>query len=499
MNLTERCAGILLHPTSLPGAYGIGELGDEAYQFVDWLARAGQGVWQVLPLGPTGFADSPYAAFSAFAGNPLLISLQRLHDEGLLTEQNLAEYPELPAERVDYGAVIPCKMAFLRRAYERWKACADDAERHRLQAFRTEQGSWLEDFALFMALKSVYEGRAWTEWDKDLVERKPEALQRARQQLADEVQFHAFVQHRFVSQWLNLKRYANERGIRIMGDMPIFVAHDSADVWARPEMFYLDAEGHPTFVAGVPPDYFSPTGQRWGNPVYRWGVLRRDGYRWWVERFRWLLRLVDLVRVDHFRGFAAYWRVPAAEPTAENGKWVRVPGRSLFHTLRRELGDLPIVAEDLGTITPDVVRLRKGMGFPGMRVLQFAFDGNPDNPYLPYNYEPDTVVYTGTHDNDTLVGWYAVLGEEEKRRIIDYIGRGDISVHWEMIRLAYASVARIAVIPLQDWLGLGSEARMNTPGREEGNWQWRYRREHLSGDLADAISRTCKVYGRKRY
>lgn len=284
-----------------------------------------------------------------------------------------------------------------------------------------------------------------------------------------------------------------------MGDMPIFVAHDSADVWAHPEMFYLDAQGNPTFVAGVPPDYFSPTGQRWGNPVYRWERLRRSGYRWWIERFRRALQLVDMIRVDHFRGFAAYWRVPASEPTAIKGTWVRVPGRGLFRALKRELGNLPIVAEDLGIITPDVVRLRKELGFPGMRVLQFAFDGSSDNPYLPYNYEPDTVVYTGTHDNDTLIGWFAGLDEGEKRRIIDYIGHEYISIHWEMIRLAYASVARVAIIPLQDWLGLGSDARMNQPGREEGNWQWRCRWEHLNEALADAIAKMCMVYGRKTY
>lgn len=498
MNLTRRCAGILLHPTSLPGAYGIGELGEAAYRFVDWLDRAGQSIWQVLPLGPTGFADSPYAAFSAFAGNPLLISLQRLFDEGLLTEHDFADYPILPADRVDYGAVIPAKMAILHRAYERWKAHPDEAEHARLHAFRAEQGWWLEDFALFMALKQAYGGRAWMEWDSDIAARKPEALQYARQQLADEIQFHIFLQHRFVTQWLDLKRYANARGGHILGDMPIFVAHDSADVWAHPEMFYLDKRGSPTFVAGVPPDYFSPTGQRWGNPVYRWDVLRRSGYRWWVDRFRWTLHLLDMVRIDHFRGFAAYWRVPASEPTAVRGEWVKVPGKELFQTLQRELGTLPVVAEDLGTITPDVVRLRQSLGLPGMRVLQFAFDGNPDNPYLPYNYEPDTVVYTGTHDNDTLTGWFAGLSEEEKQRIIDYIGRADISIHWEMIRLAYASVARIAIIPLQDWLGLGSEARMNLPGREEGNWQWRCQKEYLSEGLAEAIARMCRVYGRKR-
>lgn len=499
MNVTERCAGILLHPTSLPGVYGIGELGDEAYRFVDWLTRAKQAIWQVLPLGPTGFADSPYAAFSAFAGNPLLISLQRLLDEGLLIGDDFADYPSLPPDRVDYGAVIPAKMAVLKRAFERWKAHASSAQRHQVQAFRAEQGYWLEDFALFMALKEAYRGRAWTEWEHDLVTRQPDALRRAHQQLADEVQYHVFLQYLFVTQWMDLKRHANERGIRMMGDMPIFVAHDSADVWAHPDMFYLDARGNPTFVAGVPPDYFSPTGQRWGNPIYRWSVMKRDGYRWWIERFRWTLRLVDMVRVDHFRGFAAYWQVPASEPTAVRGKWVKAPGRELFQTLQRELGDLPVIAEDLGTITPDVVKLRQSLGFPGMRVLQFAFDGDPDNLYLPYNYERDTVVYTGTHDNDTLLGWFAGLSEEEKRRVTDYIGREDISVHWELIRLAYASVARIAIIPLQDWLGLGSEARMNQPGREEGNWQWRFRWEQLSDALADSIAELCALYGRRRY
>lgn len=494
-----RMAGVLLHPTSLPGAFGIGELGGEAYRFVDWLVQARQRVWQVLPLGPTGFADSPYAAFSAFAGNPLLVSLQRLQDEGLLTWDDFVDYPFLPEDRVDYGAVIPAKMGVLRRAYERWKAQGDEEAKRQLEHFREQHAFWLEDFALFMALKGTHEGKAWTEWDRDLASRNRDALNRARRELAYEVQFHCFVQYCFVRHWCDLKRYANARGVLVMGDMPIFVAHDSADVWAKPEMFHLDEDGDPTFVAGVPPDYFSPTGQRWGNPVYRWDVMRTQGYRWWIERFRWTLQMVDIVRVDHFRGFSAYWQVPASEPTAVKGRWVKVPGKDLFRSLQRELGELPIVAEDLGIITPDVTRLRKGLGFPGMRVLQFAFDGDPDNLYLPYNYEPDTVVYTGTHDNDTLVGWFSGLSEEEKPRVYDYIGREDISVPWEMIRLAYASVARLAIVPLQDWLGLGSEARMNQPGRESGNWQWRCRREHLHEGLAHAMAKMCAVYGRNRY
>lgn len=492
----ERCAGILLHPTSLPGRFGIGELGKEAYHFVDWLARAKQRIWQVLPLNPTGYGDSPYAAFSAFAGNPLLISLERLAQGGLLTPEDLKDFPSFAIDRVDYGTVIPWKVNLLRRAYARWKKQASAEERQILERFRAEQSYWIEDFALFMALKEAHGGRAWSEWQAELVRRQPEALARWRKQLADEILFHVFLQQCFTAQWLDVKRYAAERGICIMGDMPIFVAYDSADVWSHPEMFYLDIHGNPTVVAGVPPDYFSPTGQRWGNPLYRWRVMAQQGYQWWIERFRCMLRLVDFVRVDHFRGFVAYWSVPASEPTAVHGRWVRAPGRELFRTLRQILGNLPIVAEDLGIITPDVVRLRKAFGFPGMRVLQFAFDGDPDNLYLPYNYERDTVVYTGTHDNDTLVGWFASLSEEEKRRVTDYIGREDINVHWEIIRLAYASVARIAIIPLQDWLGLGSEARMNQPGREVGNWQWRCRSEHLLEGLADTIARMCLVFGR---
>lgn len=497
MKGNRRTAGILLHPTSLPGDFGIGELGEDAYRFVDWLARAQQSLWQILPLGPTGYADSPYAAFSAFAGNPLLISVERLWQQGWLSEEELAPLGALPRERVDYGALIPLKMGLLRRAYERWQAQAGEAERQRLHAFQQEHAHWLEDFTLFMALKGTHGGAPWWEWEPELALRQPEALQHARHQLADEMGFHLFLQYQFVQQWLTLKRYANDQGIRILGDMPIFVAHDSADVWAHPEMFTLDRWGNLTYVAGVPPDYFSPTGQRWGNPLYRWEVIRRDGYRWWTERFRWTLQLVDMVRVDHFRGFAAYWRVPASEPTAIHGKWVRAPGRELFRVLERSLGRLPVVAEDLGIITPDVVHLRKTLGFPGMKVLQFAFDGKPDNPYLPYNYEPDAVVYTGTHDNDTTLGWFRQLDEQTQERVCDYLGRpvqDDIAE--EMIRLAYSSVARTAVVPLQDWLGLGTEGRMNVPGTTEGNWQWRCGREHLSRERAEKVAKMCRTYGR---
>lgn len=498
MNLSERCAGVLLHPTSLPGIYGIGELGEEAYRFVRWLAKAGQRIWQILPLGPTGYADSPYAAFSAFAGNPMLVSVQRLFDEGLLTGEDFADYPALPAHRVDYGRLIPAKMALLRRAFERWRSQATDSQRAQFQKFCEEQARWLEDFALFMALKARHQDRAWIEWEEGFALRRPNALQYARQHLAEEIDFHRFVQYLFFQQWFALKRYANQQGVRILGDMPIFVALDSADVWAQPDLFWLDRRGEPLYVAGVPPDYFSPTGQRWGNPLYRWSVMRAQGYRWWVDRFRWTLQLVDIVRVDHFRGFAAYWRVPASEPTAVNGKWVRAPGKRLFQILLSELGPLPVVAEDLGFITPDVVRLRVGLGFPGMRVLQFAFDGNPDNPYLPYNYDPNTVVYTGTHDNNTVVGWFHSLEEGLRALVSEYIGHVGEGIHWGMIRLAYSSVARVAIVPLQDWLGLGSEARMNVPGTTEGNWQWRCTWEPLTEELAHAMRKLCALYGRRK-
>jgi 4-alpha-glucanotransferase len=491
-----RASGVLLHPTSLPGRFGIGELGDEAYRFVDFLASAGQTLWQIMPLGPTGYGDSPYASFSAFAGNPLLISLEHLLGEGLLQEADLEGMPAFPADRVDFGAAIPFKQQLLWRSFERWRDLARAGQRAEFEAFHAENSVWLDDFALFMALKGANGGAAWNSWPRELVTRQRKALAQARKELADEILYHSYIQFQFFRQWAALRRYASEQGIRLIGDLPIFVAYDSADVWANPNLFFIDEQGTMSVVAGVPPDYFSETGQRWGNPLYRWDVLARNGYRWWVERFRQTFKTVDIVRLDHFRGFEAYWEVPAEEETAMNGRWVQGPGAPLFKTLERKLGSLPIIAEDLGLITPEVDALRLEAGFPGMRVLQFAFDGRADNPYLPYNYVPETVVYTGTHDNDTTNGWYGGLDFEMRERVLSYIGRRDSSAHWELLRLALASTACWAIIPLQDLLGLGSEARMNTPGVDAGNWGWRYQAWMLNFDLAREVAKLVGCYGR---
>lgn len=493
MTLT-RASGILLHPTSLPGRYGIGSIGAPARAWLDFLAAAGQRYWQVLPLGPTGFGDSPYQCFSAFAGNPLLIDLDDLVARGWLPEAALADV-SFPTDRVDYGAVIPFKRRCLHLAYEGFRASAQAAERAAFAAFCREEAHWLDDFALFMALKEHF-GRAWYEWPEDVRLRREDALRRYRQRLSEQIEEHRFIQWTFFRQWDALKRYARERAVSIIGDIPIFVAYDSADVWAHPNLFHLDEQGRPTVVAGVPPDYFSPTGQLWGNPLYRWDVLAREGYRWWIERFRAVLRLVDLVRLDHFRGFEAYWEIPAGMPTAEVGRWVKGPGDDLFQALQAAIGDVPVIAEDLGFITPEVEALRERWGFPGMKVLQFAFSG-PDNPYLPHNYEgANWVVYTGTHDNDTTVGWFKTLDEKTRRFVLTYLARDGQDIAWDMMRLAWQSVAVLAIAPLQDVLRLGSEARMNTPGRAGGNWAWRVQEGALTEELARTLAEMSYTYGR---
>jgi 4-alpha-glucanotransferase len=496
-----RTSGLLLHPTSLPGRWGIGDLGDAAYTFVDFLHAAGQRLWQVMPLGPTGYGDSPYQSFSAFAGNPMLISIDALQAEGLLTPEDLAEVPDFPRDRVEYGSVIPWKMGILRRSFEQFKRAAPDALRETFAAFRTEQRAWLADYALFAALKDVHGGANWNTWERAIARREPAAVGEWSSRLSgdpSETEFHAYMQWLFFRQWRALKEYANERGIRIIGDIPIFVAYDSADVWANPEIFALNDEGHATAVAGVPPDYFSATGQLWGNPLYRWDVLKRRGYDWWIERFRTTLTLVDIARLDHFRGFAAYWEVPAGEETAINGRWVDGPGADLFAAVRDALGGLPIIAEDLGVITPDVEALRDDLGFPGMKVLQFAFGGSPDDPYLPHNYERHCVVYTGTHDNDTTAGWWSTLGDMDRHNARRYVARdlNEGSVSWDFIRLALASVAEMAIIPIQDVFAFGSEARMNTPGRPSGNWSWRYTPDMLTLELVGRLRDITALYGR---
>ena len=493
--MLTRASGILLHPTSLPGPHGIGDLGEDAYRWVDFLAQAGQSYWQVLPLGPTGFGDSPYQCFSAFAGNPLLIDLNQLVRRGWLSPEDAQPDTPFPENRVDYGAVVPFKRERLHRAYEGFLARSTDADRDDFRAFCAAEAYWLDDFALFMALKEHFRS-AWTEWPREVRLREPEALAAYRARFAAQVEEHQFIQWVFFRQWDALKAHAHARGVRIIGDIPIFVAFDSADVWAYPELFHLDENGHPTVVAGVPPDYFSPTGQLWGNPLYRWDVMAEQGYRWWVERFRSTLRLVDLVRLDHFRGFEAYWEIPAGMPTAEVGRWVKGPGDDLFRAVRDALGEVPVIAEDLGFITPEVKALRERWGFPGMKVLQFAFSG-PDNEYLPHNYtSTNWVVYTGTHDNDTTVGWFHSLDEGTRAYVLAYLARDGSDIAWDLMRLAWMSVAVLAIAPMQDVLRLGSEARMNTPGQAWGNWSWRFTWSQVPDWVAGALAEMTRTYGR---
>lgn len=495
--MSTRKSGILLHPTSLPGRLGVGDLGESAYRFIDFLYQTGQQLWQVMPLGPTGYGDSPYQSFSAFAGNPLLINLEQLHAAGLLTDEEIANAPQFPHDHVDFGAVIPFKLDMLRRSFERATSHATPEQRQDFERFRAANAPWLEDYALFAALKAAHGGASWNTWEGDIARHDPEAVSRSAEQLSGDVQFHAYMQYLFFLQWGQLKAYANERGINIIGDIPIFVAYDSADVWANRDIFELDAEGNPTVVAGVPPDYFSATGQRWGNPLYRWHALEERGFDWWINRFRATLQQVDIIRLDHFRGFAAYWEVPAEEETAINGRWVTAPGAKLFETVKREFGELPIIAEDLGVITPDVEELRDRFELPGMKVLQFAFgSGDPEDVYLPHNYIPRCVVYTGTHDNDTTLGWWNSLSDHERGLVQNYLARDGHDICWDMTRLAFSSVAETAIVPIQDVLVLGSEARMNTPGRPAGNWSWRYVPEQINDHVIGRLRNMTETYGR---
>ena len=494
----NRASGILLHVTSLPSPHGIGDLGPSAFAWVDRLARAGQSWWQALPLGPTGYGNSPYQPLSSFAGNVLLISPDQMALDGLLRANDL-DGGSFPADGVDYPAVIRSKHRLLERAWSNFRAGARPDLGPAFDRFCDNQAHWLDDYALFRALKARLGGAHYLEWPDALVRRDPAALDEARRELTGPIGLARFAQFLVFAQAARLREYANVRGVRFIGDLPFFVSPDSSDVWANPEFFQLDERRRPRFVAGVPPDYFSPRGQLWGNPVYDWDALGRTGYRWWVDRLRALLAHVDLVRLDHFRGFAAAWHVPAGAATAESGQWVPGPGADLFRATREALGRLPLIAEDLGLITPDVRRLREEFHLPGMKVLQFAFDGNPDNPFLPDNYDPDSVVYTGTHDNDTTRGWYEALTEREKRVVWNNLGRspgeaGDIA--WEMIRLAWSSPAALAMVPLQDLLNLGSEARMNRPGSAEGNWKWRFTDDMLSEPPFERLRQLTERSGR---
>jgi len=501
----ERSAGLLLHPTSLPGRFGIGEINETAYRWVDTLVSAHQTVWQVLPLGPTGYGDSPYQTFSAFAGNPLLIDLARLAHEGYVAHEALEQAPVFPEERVEFGPVIAWKKPLLLEAYQRFATNADPAEVTAFNSFCAEHdGIWLHDYAFFMALKDYFHGEAWGTWPRELRRREPAALVTWSERLAPAIMAHKFIQFQFFKQWGELKRYANEHGIMIFGDIPIYVSYDSADVWAHQHLFPLDEDGRPLVVAGVPPDYFSPTGQLWGNPLYRWDVMATQGYRWWIERVRTALYQVDMVRLDHFRGFEAYWEVPASEETAVNGCWVKGPGATLFEVLFSALGDpsagsgrgVPIIAEDLGVITPEVETLRDGFGFPGMKILQFAFDDDATNPHLPHNYERNCVVYTGSHDNDTTRGWFASAPKPEQAFCIRYLGYTPDDIAWALMRLAASSVAALAIFPVQDVLSLGSEARMNMPSQAAGNWAWRLRANAVSDDHIARLAELAETYGR---
>lgn len=498
----------MLHPTSLPGRFGIGDLGSGAYQFADFLASTGQRLWQFLPLGPTGYGNSPYQSFSAFAGNPLLISPERLAADEFLDPADLENSPFFPEDRVDYGAVIESKMPLLRKSFDLFEGKAARDKQKEFEVFCRQNVSWLETYSHFMALKEAHGLVAWNTWEEDIRTRRPGSMDRWDKKLHHEVLYHKYLQYQFFRQWLHLREYCNDRGVRLIGDMPLFVALDSADVWSHPEMFCLDDSAKPTVVAGVPPDYFSKTGQLWGNPIYRWDVMARDGYAWWIERFRATRNLVDTIRLDHFRGFEKYWEIPAADTTALNGRWVTGPGAKFFEAVQKALGRLPIIAEDLGVITSEVETLREQFGFPGMRVLQFAFGKDPKaKDYRPDKYPRDCVVYTGTHDNNTTIGWFRAedtkdntqTREErqmEKQLALSYLGTDGHEINWDFIRLAMMSAADTAIIPMQDILGLGSEARMNLPGRTKGNWAWRFVPDMLTEDVTTRLKKLTALSGR---
>ncbi len=486
-----RSSGILLHPTSLPGPYGIGDLGPTAYRWVETLAAMKQQWWQVLPLGPTGFGDSPYQSYSAFAGNVLLLSPELLLRDGLIANGDV-DGRSFRDDRVDFEAVTPFKLGLVRTAAARLIGAGLARE---FDAYCKQEAGWLDDYARFMAFRDGFGGVALLEWPEDVRKRKPVALAALEKELAEEIRIHRVGQFLFDRQWSSLRLFAQGQGIKLIGDAPIFVAGDSADVWANPELFLLDAAGKPTAVAGVPPDYFAETGQLWGNPLYDWAAMQRDGYAWWIARLKRQLTQVDWIRLDHFRGFAAAWHVPAKDTTALNGVWIDGPRARLFHAIHKALGSLPLIAEDLGLITKDVHELRGAFNLPGMRVLQFML-GEATNPYWPHNFEPNTVVYTGTHDNDTTNGWYHGLNWTDRQKLSDYLGHAVGQPHEEMIRLAWASVALLAVAPLQDVLGLGGDARMNVPGIARGNWHWRVRADQFPGGIVERMAYLTGLYGR---
>jgi 4-alpha-glucanotransferase len=486
----KRCSGIFLHPTSLPSEFGIGDFGDDAYQWVSLLGRNKQSLWQICPLGPTGFGDSPYQCLCSFAGNTDLISPRRLAQEGLLRDDELASYPRFAEGHVEYTAVHAAKERLFRIAFGRFKP--DDA----FEAFCREEQWWLDNYALFRVIKDQQKGLPWNAWEKDLKTHNPQALGGVHAAIGPEIRYHYFLQYQFHRQWMSLKAFANSQGVAIVGDIPYYVAADSTDAWSAPQLFEFDTQRNPRRVGGVPPDFFSASGQRWGNPLYNWNAMARNGYQWWIDRMRKTLAMVDIVRIDHFRAFDTYWAIKADCPTAIEGVWEDGPGMDFFSAAAKTLGTMPIIAEDLGLITPRVTQLLRSAGFPGMKVLQFAFDGNPDNPYLPYNVTADSVVYTGTHDNDTTLGWYRTQPYDTRMRVLDYLGCPEDRVLECLQRAAFSSPARFCILPLQDVVGLDGFHRFNTPGTGEGNWKWRARREWLTDERFGFLRHITYLYGR---
>ena len=503
----SRCSGILLHPTSLPSRFGVGDFGKEAFHFAEQLSASGQTIWQMLPIGPAGYANSPYQALSAFAGEPLLISLENLVQRGYLEPADLEDAPAFPHETIDYDAVRAWKIPLLAKAARNFLSSAQGDDPEQFQRFCSANAHWLEDYAMFAVLRSQFPGRSWVDWDRGLANRDPQELSKVRRELHAEMESQKYWQFEFYRQWSALRDFCKRRGLLLMGDLPIYVSHESADVWAHRDQFCLDRRGNPSFVAGVPPDYFSQTGQLWGNPIYRWSAMQRQGFTWWIERFRNIFHLFDIVRVDHFRGFEAYWSVPAGEKTAVNGKWMKAPGRKLFRKLSQSLGELNVVAENLGVITNEVEELRREFGFPGMAVLQFAFGSDPQAAtFRPHNFERHVFAYTGTHDNDTIMGWWNSGSgnstrsheetEQEKIAVRRYLGPHHEPLNWSFIRLLYASVADVVIIPMQDVLGLGSEARMNLPGSDNGNWRWRMLPGAFAPSLEAQLRELAEIYER---
>jgi len=496
MLLQERACGILLHPTSLPGKYGIGTLGQSAFRFIDFLVKAKQKYWQILPLGPTGYANSPYQCFSAHAGNPNLIDLDLLVKKHLLKQEDLIGIPDTGEGKIDFGSLQAVRSPLLEKAFTAFTEHADQTEKLRLRNFIKEQSHWIADYALFRAIKEHFQQKPWYQWEEPVKRKEPGVIKHFQSALQDRIEYHIFLQYHFFIQWIDVKEYAYKKKIRIIGDIPLYIALDSADAWGNPELFEFDERRIPIRLGGVPPDYFSETGQLWGNPLFRWDVLKKTGYKWWIERIKTNLLLFDIIRIDHFRGFAGYWAVPYGEKTAINGQWIPGPGRDFFDALQKVFINLPVIAEDLGVITPDVEELRDMFDLPGMKILEFAFDSSEANDYLPHNYPKNCVVYTGTHDNDTIVSWFNNSTENDRKYVIDYMNTDGTEINWAFIRLAWASVANTAIVPMQDLLGLDSSGRMNLPGTTINNWIWRAKSNDFSDAIAEKLAHLTLIYGR---